>query len=238
VKVLVATVCTPDDRQALAIIRALASAGVRPYAGGTRYFGQAFHSRRAAGRIRYPHPAENEGDFLATLAAECSRLGIEVVLPASDYVVETLNRRRDDLAGNISCIIPPAGSLPVVRDKLRTWQLARNLGLDVPATLCPAGMEELRRAADTVQYLVVVKPRKSLGAIGMWLARSREELLEGCAYSPDFSDDVFEFKRPLVQEYVPGEVHDACVLFREGDLVVGLTQRRIMMYPPGGAPGY
>ncbi|MBM3788737.1 MAG: hypothetical protein FJW35_00135 [Acidobacteria bacterium] len=236
-KALVATVCTPDDRSALAAVRALAAEGAQAYAGGTRPLGQAFHSRHAAGRVRYPHPAQGDEAFIGRLADECRRLGIDVVLPTSDYVIESMSRRRDLLADVVSFTLPPADGLAVARDKQRTVELARSLGLDTPVTACPADADELRRAAAQFRFPVVVKPRKSLGAVGFQLVLSKDELLDGYGRSRGISDDVFDFNRPLIQEYIPGEVHDACVLAREGELAAGLTQRRIRMYPPGGGAG-
>ncbi len=236
-KALVATVSSPDDRSSLASIRALASKGESAYAGGTHFFGQAFHCRRAAGRIRYPHPAESDEAFVQRLRAECRRLGIEVILPISDYVVESISRRREELAGIASFPIPPSESLCVARDKLLTRELARTLGLDTPHTACPADREELRRAVTEFRFPVVVKPRKSLGAVGLWFARSEDELLHGYGRGQHFSDEVFDFSRPLIQEFIQGELHDACVLFRDGELIAGLTQKRILMYPPDGGAG-
>jgi len=158
VKALVATVSSPDDRSALASIRALASKGECAYAGGTQFFGQTFHCRRSAGRVRYPHPAESDEAFAWRLTAECRRLGIEVILPTSDYVVESISRRREELAGIASFPIPPTESLSVARDKLQTRELARALGLDTPYTVCPADRKELRRAVTEFRFPVVVKP--------------------------------------------------------------------------------
>jgi predicted ATP-grasp superfamily ATP-dependent carboligase len=44
-------------------------------------------------------------------------------------------------------------------------------------------------------------------------------------------------RRQLIQEFVPGEVHDACFLFCHGSAIAALTQRRLKMYPSQGGQG-
>jgi predicted ATP-grasp superfamily ATP-dependent carboligase len=48
---------------------------------------------------------------------------------------------------------------------------------------------------------------------------------------------VFDGSLPLLQEYVPGEIVDACLLFCRGKPRAGLTQRRILMAPAEGGLG-
>jgi hypothetical protein len=40
---------------------------------------------------------------------------------------------------------------------------------------------------------------------------------------------VFVYDRPLVQEYVPGEIHDVCLLLNRGKVRAALTQKRLKM---------
>ena len=47
----------------------------------------------------------------------------------------------------------------------------------------------------------------------------------------------FDREHVLVQEYVPGEVHDACVLCEHGEIRAGLTQKRLRAYPAEGGIG-
>ncbi len=41
----------------------------------------------------------------------------------------------------------------------------------------------------------------------------------------------------LVQEYIPGRIHDGCFLFRRGEPRAVLTQQRIVLYPGRGGIG-
>jgi predicted ATP-grasp superfamily ATP-dependent carboligase len=81
----------------------------------------------------------------------------------------------------------------------------------------------------------VVKQRKGAGALGFSIVRSPEELVASCAALA--RDDLVYDRRPLVQEYVPGEVHDVGLLFNRGEPRAILTQRRLRMYPAEGGRG-
>jgi predicted ATP-grasp superfamily ATP-dependent carboligase len=48
-------------------------------------------------------------------------------------------------------------------------------------------------------------------------------------------DDVW--RRVLVQSYVAGEVHDACLLLGQGQVRAAVAQRRLKMYPATGGVG-
>jgi predicted ATP-grasp superfamily ATP-dependent carboligase len=51
------------------------------------------------------------------------------------------------------------------------------------------------------------------------------------------SDSVFDYDNIVVQEFVPGEIHDVCLLFNHGELRAALTQRRLRQYPAAGGVG-
>jgi predicted ATP-grasp superfamily ATP-dependent carboligase len=57
------------------------------------------------------------------------------------------------------------------------------------------------------------------------------------AYREGPSDLVYDFSQAVVQEYVPGELHDVCLLFNRGEPRAVLTQRRVLMYPRDGGVG-
>lgn len=110
--------------------------------------------------------------------------------------------------------------------------LAAECGVGIPKTWTPASPAELGDLASRIDYPVVVKPRRSAGARGLWYARSGEELRAGYQF-----DEASGSAAPLIQEYVPGDVHDVCVLFCRGELWAALTQKRIWMYPVTGGRG-
>ena len=48
---------------------------------------------------------------------------------------------------------------------------------------------------------------------------------------------IHDFEKPMIQEYIPGELLDVCVLFNKGQPRATLAQRRVITYPPSGGVG-
>ncbi len=72
------------------------------------------------------------------------------------------------------------------------------------------------------------------------IAHSKKELLQGHKEIEEKSENdtlAFTFSKPIVQEYIPGKIHDVCTLFNEGEPRAALTQIREKTIPPTGGPG-
>lgn len=236
-RVLFATTLVPDDRKVLACVRALGRAGVWAAVASDSLWGEACYSGHVRRRLRYPHPARRPDAFLDALCQhlECHR--IVVVLPTNDYTTLAISRFRHRLPAGVHTALPPAEAIDLARDKARTLALAAELGIDVPATYEPASDEELEEIAAGMAYPCVLKLNSGAGAVGMAFPRSARELLEACRRPRRAADAVFDYQRLLIQEYLPGETHDACVMCCHGEIRAGLTQHRRWMYPSTGGMG-
>lgn len=236
-RVLVAATCCPDDRITLCAVRSLAGEGIEVLVGGDRFAGRAFFSRYIGGKLKYPHPAVDARRFLDSLADHAARERIDVILPTSDYTVGAMVEGRGQLGGLARHCLPSESAWQLFRDKWETLSLANKLGIRAPKTYCCGNETELRSLLGSLDYPLVVKPRKSAGAIGFFLLGKPSDLPPDCFQAASGSDAVFDFQRPLVQEYIPGEIHDVCLLFNHGEPRAALTQKRLKMYPSSGGAG-
>ena len=236
-RAFIATTCKPDDRKTLCVIRALASRGVQVTVGGDRFLGQAFYSRFSHRRIRYPHPRDDTDGFVRCLTRHLAGREYDVLLPMCDYTTIPISVHREELSPYVRVPVPDYRSLCQTRDKLLTLGIARQLGIETPRTYCVHESQDLEAIAETVSYPCVVKPRQGAGAIGVMFPDSKAALMRAYSSLPSASDMVFVYDHPLVQEYVPGEVHDVCLLFNRGRARAALTQRRLRMYPRRGGVG-
>jgi len=228
-RVLVASASTADDRKTLAAVRALGQAGVHVSVGGDRFVSDPFRSRFCRKRVRYPNPAEDMEQFVRALR---ERGDHDVLLPLCDYTTVPVS-----YYGIKRAPVPAYESLSVAHDKEQLLQLARSIGLGVPETHCPHDEDEVRGLAPHLRYPCVLKPRKGAAAIGVRYPDSPDELVALYRESGTKHDLVFDERRPLIQEYVPGEVHDVCALFCRGEPRAVLTQRRLLMSPRRGGSG-
>jgi predicted ATP-grasp superfamily ATP-dependent carboligase len=236
-KVLVATDCTADDRKTLAAVRALGRAGAEVSVGSDIALSPPLWSRFCHDRIRYPSPVDDSGNFTSWLLAHLAEDAYQVLLPLSDYTTIPVAAQRMAFERHTRLAVPDHEQLFRAHDKLELLELARSLGIGVPETHCPGNRDELEEISGRIEYPCVFKLRRGAGAEGLAFPRSAKELL-ACYDALDVVDDaVFASDRPLVQEYVPGRIHDVCLLFNRGEPRAALTQQRLMMYPAAGGVG-
>jgi predicted ATP-grasp superfamily ATP-dependent carboligase len=237
VRVLLATTASPDDRKTLACARSLARAGAWVAVGGDAFWGEAFYSRCVRRRVRYPHPRLGVSPFIDALKHHIERDRYDVMLPMNDYMTLAVAQHRDCLPPSAGIALPPTPSLELAADKARTLALAASLGIDTPLTREPESEDDLRQVADQIAYPCIVKLRRGAGAVGFRILADHAALLSAYRAPREPSDLVFDHDHLLIQEYVPGEIHDACVLFRLGEPRAGYTQRRVRTYPATGGVG-
>mgnify|MGYP000424569071 CR=1 FL=1 len=235
--VLLLTTCTPDDRKPVCFSRELARAGATVGIAGDRHVGEAFYSRYLSRRHLCTHPAASLDGFISDLNRHIERYRYDVVLPMNDYTTVGLCLRRGALAGGVATVLPDYETLDITRDKQRTLAVASELGLDVPKSIAPSDEDELLKAGDSAGYPCVLKLRRGAGAVGCRVVRSREELVAAWRRPRRRSDLVFDHDHLLVQEFVAGPTHDACVLFCRGEPRAVLTQKRLWTHPSIGGVG-
>ena len=235
-QVLIATTSSADDRKTLAAIRSLGRAGARVTVGADRPRA-VFYSRHCRRGILYPRPQDDPDGFVDALLQETRRRRIDVLLPLSDHTTFPLVRHRRRFAPHVHLPVPAPEALARAHDKLAASQLAERLGIGVPRTWCPATRAEAIDVAEKVSYPCVFKLRRGAGGVGLRLPRSRDELLRCYDSLSGDVDAVCDRRTPLIQELIPGEVHDVCLLFNEGRVRAALTQRRLRMRPRTGGIG-
>lgn len=236
-RVLLATTATPDDRKTVGCARALAKSGAWVAVGGDTFWGEAFYSRHAGRRVRYPHPRLGIPPFIDAINNYVERDHYDVVLPMNDYTTIALTRGRESLHPAVATALPPAASQEVAADKFQTMALAQSLDIETPRTFDVKDADHLREIADNIDFPCIFKPRRGFGALGFQVIENRQHLLSAYNQPRGPSDIASDREHVLVQEFVSGEVHDACVLCDHGEMRAGLTQHRLRTYPNAGGFG-
>jgi predicted ATP-grasp superfamily ATP-dependent carboligase len=236
-RVLVATESTADDRKTLAAVRSLGRSGAHVTVSGDRLLSQPSWSRFCEGRIACPSPTESVDRFVRFMLRHVASHGYDVLLPLSDHTTIPISLHKPAFEPQVAVPVPDYVALSRAHDKAAALELARQVGIATPETHCPQSLQDVRAISETVRYPCVVKPRKGAGAIGIQFPRSPDELLR-CYAGPTLKSDlVFDHRFPIIQEYVPGEVHDVCLLFNTGEPRAALTQKRLLMCPSSGGVG-
>jgi predicted ATP-grasp superfamily ATP-dependent carboligase len=221
---------------AIAVMRSLGRRGIAVIAADHDPRSPGFRSRYAAERVRYPDPADDPAGVVATLEREARRRSVDLIVPVTDEVLLPLAAARARFAGVAALAIPDPDALRVVVEKDATLDLARRLGVPVPASVRVWSVPEALRAAPDLGWPIVVKPVSScrfdgsaVRALKVSYADGPEALARQVAALPPGSAAV-------LQRYHAGEGHGVELLMERGRPLAVFQHRRLHEVPiTGGA---
>src|SRR3990172_874092 len=96
-----------DQRQGLAVIRALGSKGLKIFAAGLEPNSLGFFSRYTKGFCQYPSPLTDKKGCVATILKAVREYHIPFVFPAVESTVIALDEFRDEFEGLTRLALPP-----------------------------------------------------------------------------------------------------------------------------------
>ncbi len=224
---------------AIAIIRSLGRRGWRVIAADSSPHSLGFRSRYTAGRVIYPEPERAPRDAVAALKTAVEAERVTLIIPVTDAVILPLSEARAEFDGLCAIAMPTPEQLTVVTNKLKTIELAQELGVPVPLTrLVETAAEAL--ALPISDWPVVLKPQASrlyrdqatVEHFEVSYAHNRDELAREIAR--------FEGRCPvLLQSYYPGEGHGVELLLYEGRPLAAFQHKRLHEVPiTGGASSF
>lgn len=181
------------------LARALSLAGHRVWATDSLRWPLAAASPFIAGYVRLPPPRQAFGRFCDELAATCTRLAIEAIVPTSEEVF-WLGGARDRLPPRVDLRTSPLPLLARLHHKGKFARFAATLGYGAPAAIelhSPADVAALRNPSRYVFKPVysrfaartLLSPsarelaRLHPSAAEPWLAQTRIHGRELCAYN-------------------------------------------------------
>jgi len=223
---------------AIAIIRSLGRRGWRVIAADTSPRSLGFRSRYAAQTLVYPAPEEAPREMVAALKAAAKAEGVDLIIPVTDAVLLPLSEARGEFDGLCAIAMPTPEQLAIVTNKLKTIDLAQELGVPVPLTRVVESANEAL-ALPITDWPVVLKPQASrlyheasVEHFEVCYAHSRDELAQKVAQ--------FEGRCPvLLQSYYPGEGHGVELLLDEGRPLAAFQHKRLHEVPiTGGASSF
>jgi carbamoyl-phosphate synthase large subunit len=121
---------------------------------------------RYAAHVRASAPPIDDPEYVPELARLCEQHGVGAVLPLTDLDIEKLAQAREDgTPPTLPALVPSAEVARATYDKYETHLLLERLGLPSPPTVLPHHAD-----LDTLDYPVMVKPRRGSGARSIHLA--------------------------------------------------------------------
>ncbi len=195
----------------------------------------AFRSRYVAERVLQPASLRGE-DAAAWLRAWDRKRRFDLVVPSEDVSLGMLRALDEREPLRLRAVLPDDAALDAALDKQATWDLARALGVPVPAsTVIPRGGP----VPECDRYPVVLKSTRSRVLLGDELVRLEAQI----ARTPEQRMDVLARWLPHVsvqqQEFVGGRGFGIELLFDRGRPAWSFAHERIHEAPlTGGGSTY
>mgnify|MGYP000126623587 CR=1 FL=1 len=231
-----------DERKALSIIRSLAPRGVSVYAADCSKRASSFYSRYCSERAVYRADVEKEPWlYVKEVARLLEAFKVDVFFPVSTEATLATSFFKEDLEDHAKVPVADYSKMLRAHDKYSAIKTAEEVGVPVPKTECPRSLDEVGEAASHVGLPLVIKARMYSGVRkGVRYVDEPAKLLKSYMdiHSRGSGDNIAKrFANPILQEFIPGEIHDVCVLFNHGEPRAVLTQLRLKTVPPKGGPG-
>jgi len=166
-------------------------------------------------------------------SSEKYELGGWVLFPSHDEQVRSVAQHRSLLAERYVLTTPSWETVRVFYDKRLTYKLAREVGVAIPRSDVPGGLDRL--AEMDVEFPVLLKPSITPRFLAVtnrkaYRADNREELQ--CLY--ESIARVIGPSEVIVQECLPEpskNLYSFAGFFRQGEPIVGLSAKRTRQFP-------
>jgi len=219
-----------DSRQALPVSKALRQAG--------HYVTVLCDSRVSYGSwSRYPHHREfgpsciHEPEaYLGFLLRLLRRHSYDVTIPLFDHTATLASRHKPELSRYTHVPIPDYDIFMLARDKSKTMQICKKIGVPHPATYDPR-QDPLEHIAAQVNFPCLVKPNIGHGAIGLRRVETPEALPQ------IYHETSREYGPCMIQEFIPqtGMQYKTQIFRgREGQIHAAVVFNKMRYFPVTG----
>lgn len=213
-------------RSSYAVLRNLSNHGLRVHVADTFRTGMCQWSRRKASFSLCPSHYRDEGGFVDAIISICKRRDIDLIFPSHNET-EILARHRDRLGPRLSALLPDATHCALFNNKARAYELARSLGIPVPARVDYSDPAELSsRITQAGLKQTVIKLLTGNSGKGVFYADTPEDA-QKLVLSLVRYYQLEPGRLPQVEERIDGEGWGSSVLYWQGQKIAGFTHRRL-----------
>lgn len=224
-----------SQRSTLALTRSLGKRGVNVTVGNEALPCLASRSKYSFDSFRYDSPVINPDGFIESLKLQLSRKKYDLLIPMTDITSYVIGKHRERFSQLTEVAMVSESAFEQASDKAEMVRLAQQLDVPVPETFFVENFEDVRKLAPSLEYPIVIKPRRSRYFVrSRWLdtrvcfAQNPGELIARLeAWDP-------ALPLPIIQRRVQGPGCGAFLLFDHGQPVAVFLHRRIREKPPSG----
>ncbi|MHB8816739.1 MAG: arsenate reductase/protein-tyrosine-phosphatase family protein [Steroidobacteraceae bacterium] len=223
------------SRAAVEATQSLGRAGVEVCVSAGEADALAFSSRYAKHRLRQP-PCIPVAGFIEWLQEVDARHRFQLIIPSTESSLLAFVALPDDSSLRRRAILPDNDALLTALDRGRTWRLASELGVPVPATRL---VDRLPTDTSQGSYPLVLKPARSKSVHQGELRTYAPIIVRDDAERRSVLEQWVPRMQVLEQEYVQGWGVGIELLYDAGRLVRHFAHERLHEWPlTGGASTY
>jgi predicted ATP-grasp superfamily ATP-dependent carboligase len=220
-------------RKSLAAVRALGKKGIKVTVGESTRLATAAFSKYCHRAVVYPSPHHRPSEFIDFLLKELSRASYQMLLPMEDETLHLISGYHTEFTHLTYLPIVSFEKLSFAQRKDKILQMAEKHGIPIPKTWYIDDISQINKLKNSLPYPIVIKPKKSSGAVGICYSDKPGDLME------QYLSVHQRFPYPLIQELIPqeGPGYGASFLLDErGRVKASFVHKRLREYPvTGGA---
>ncbi|MFX1515638.1 MAG: ATP-grasp domain-containing protein [Promethearchaeota archaeon] len=233
-----------EYKNSLAALRALVSNNVEVNMGGQSRYSLGFFSKLPNARIQYPPPRRAPDKFRKFLLTYLRKNTIDVLMPVGTDTFTLVSKFKEEFEKFTTVPVVNYDKYVQAHDKHSALETATKLNIPTPQTFIVTSLKEALSYSKVLKFPLVVKARKGSGTVQVKYAHSKTDLerilksfshLSREKYSS--SEDIIDYSKPILQEFLPGEIYDVLVLFAKGRMRAVTVQKRVLCYPVNGGSG-
>ena len=233
-----AIVLDGEQRSALAVTRSLGRKGVKVTVGAEKIPSLSSCSRYCGKSFLYPSPYNDPVGFIRALRDFTKNYRNSILIPMTDVTLSEILLNRRELPEKLLIPFVSYDQYMQVTDKIKLFQLGRDLNLPIPKTFISTEFESHESLIETVGkhgFPVVVKPSFSKIRTGKgWINAGVQYAVEERELRKILSYDIFQRFPFLVQERIEGPGVGIFLLMKNGEVIAKFAHRRIREKPPSG----
>ncbi|MCS7173076.1 MAG: ATP-grasp domain-containing protein [Armatimonadetes bacterium] len=224
-----------DTRAFLAVVRSLGRRGLEVHAAWCSPDSPARRSRYLRAVHELPPFSPDDLAWKEGLSRLVERERFDLLIPCEDPTLLPLRAHRPEFEAVVRLAVPEEEACAVAFDKIRSYELARSLGIPVPRSqvvVRPEDLDNLDLAAP-----VVLKPRTTFAYPDLTHRRSVRTFPDLAALKTSAAQGGLA-EPVLVQEFFPGVGVGVEALAERGELLLVFQHERVHEPLRGGGSSY
>lgn len=222
---------------ALAIVRSLGRMGHKIIVAAAMNNSVAGQSRFSSVQLQLPVEVADAESYVKWIQVTCDEFNVERIFWTTTDSTLALDRYRAYLDASLISDLPSQEIVDSAYDKVRTVEIARQVGVPAPATWVFTSADQLSKEFKILPTECVIKPSRSsifqndrIINCGSHAFSRDEETLQN-----HYVDMCERGCQPMIQEFVPGYGFGLFLLMSEGNPVAAFAHRRIREANPQGS---